>query len=287
MTATQVNWQKIRQYIWLIGGLLCLFIALIFWAITDTKDLVSVENPIEENQVQIQPEKVAATIHLGSLMDEVRPLELTTRVVTSGNHEAEFRGTKFIQENQKNWTLELFRANKEDVIKAFLLKQPDQKNLIYFRLSGENKSEQYVVVYGVFKNEDVAKAQLTQFKIILPASIQPKAIQFGQYSDSINDLGSEELQGSNKLYEVKLKAAALPIIDEMPIAQAKPTAKTATNNHAINATTNTTITRKDQQGNVVDVQKSHSTLSVPDKVKENNASPEKKSPQREISDPFN
>ncbi|OTG85235.1 hypothetical protein [Acinetobacter sp. ANC 4648] len=286
MTATRLNWQKIRQYIWLIGGLLCLFFALIFWVMTDTKDLVTVENPIEENQVQIQPEKVAATAHLGSLMDEVRPLELTTRVITSGNHETEFRGTKFIQENQKNWTVELFRANKEDVIKSFLLKQPDRKNLIYFRLSGENQSEQYVVAYGVFNHEDAAKAQLSQLKIMLPASIQPKPIQFGQYIDLINDLGSEELQGNNKLYAVKLKAAALPILDETSIIPPKPTVK-ATNNDAVNATTQTTITRKDQQGNVVDVQKSHSALSVPDKVKENNATPEKKSTQREISDPFN
>jgi hypothetical protein len=34
-------------------------------------------------RVQIQPEKVATTPNLGALADEVRPLDLTTRVVAS------------------------------------------------------------------------------------------------------------------------------------------------------------------------------------------------------------
>ena len=287
MTTTRLNWQKIRQYIWLIGGVLCLVCALIFWIMTDTHDLVTVENPIEETQVQIQPEKVATTTDLGNLTDEVRPLELTTRVIGSGDHEIEFRGTKFIQENKKNWTIELFRVNKEEVIQSFLQKQPDRKNLIYFRLSGENQAEQYVLAYGIFKNADAAKAELAQLNIKLPASIQPKAIQLDQYASLINDLGSDELQGSNQLYAVKLKAAALPIIDESLLVQPKlPVVQTPATT-AMNSTTNTTITRKDPQGNVVDVQKSHSTVDMPEKLKENNNSTEKKSAQREISDPFN
>ena len=287
MTTTRLNWQKIRQYIWLIGGVLCLVCALIFWIMTDTHDLVTVENPIEETQVQIQPEKVATTTDLGNLTDEVRPLELTTRVIGSGDHEIEFRGTKFIQENKKNWTIELFRVNKEEVIQSFLQKQPDRKNLIYFRLSGENQAEQYVLAYGIFKNADAAKAELAQLNIKLPASIQPKAIQLDQYASLINDLGSDELQGSNQLYAVKLKAAALPLIDEILFVQPKLPVVKIPATTAMNSTTNTTITRKDPQGNVVDVQKSHSTVDMPEKLKENNNSTEKKSAQREISDPFN
>lgn len=286
MTATRLNWQKIRQYIWLIGGVLCLICALIFWILTDTHDLVTVEHPIEETQVQIQPEKVATTVDLGSLTDEVRPLELTTRVIGSGDHELEFRGTKFIQDNKKNWSIELFRVSKEEVIQSFLQKQLDRKNLLYFRLSGENQAEQYVLTYGVFKNADAAKAELAQLKIALPASIQPKAIQFDQYASLINDLGSDELQGSNQLYAVKLKAAALPVIDESLLAQPKPVVKTPATS-TMNSTTSTTITRKDPQGNVVDVQKSHSTVDAPEKLNDNTNSTEKKSAQREISDPFN
>ncbi|MFU1721888.1 hypothetical protein, partial [Bacillus velezensis] len=148
-----------------------LLVALIFWAVTDTKDLVTVVNPIEESQVQIQPEKVAATSHLGALMDEVRPLEMTTRIVTAGSHDAEFRGTKFFQENKKAWTIELFKTSDEDVILGFLQKQADRKNFIYFRLSGEDQAEQYVLAYGLFKSDDQAKSQLQQLNLKLPASI--------------------------------------------------------------------------------------------------------------------
>ena len=287
MVAIRTNWQNIRQYIWLIGGLLCLLAALIFWAITDTKDLVTVTNPIGETQVQIQPEKVAASAHLGSLMDEVRPLEMTTRVVTAGNHAAEFRGTKFFQENKKAWTVELFKVTDEDIIRSFLQKQLDRKNFIYFRLSGENQTEQYVLVYGVFKNDDQAQAQLKQLNFKFPNTIHPQAIQFEKYASLVNDLGSDEMMGTNKLYEVKLKSAPLPVIDESLLAQAK-SALTAIGSVALN-TTQTTITRRDESGTVVDVQKSQSTIAQPqNKTKDPTVtSTEKKPVEHEISDPFN
>lgn len=287
MVAIRTNWQNIRQYIWLIGGLLCLLAALIFWAITDTKDLVTVTNPIGETQVQIQPEKVAASAHLGSLMDEVRPLEMTTRVVTAGNHAAEFRGTKFFQENKKAWTVELFKVTDEDIIRSFLQKQLDRKNFIYFRLSGENQTEQYVLVYGIFKNDDQAQAQLKQLNFKFPNTIHPQAIQFEKYASLVNDLGSDEMMGTNKLYEVKLKSAPLPVIDESLLAQAK-SALTAIGSAALN-TTQTTITRRDESGTVVDVQKSQSTIAQPqNKTKDPTVtSTEKKPVEHEISDPFN
>lgn len=288
MVAVRTNWQNIRQYIWLIGGLLCLLAALIFWAITDTKELVTVATPIGETQVQIQPEKVAASAHLGSLMDEVRPLEMTTRVVTAGNHATEFRGTKFLQENKKAWTVELFKSTDEDIIRSFLEKQADRKNFLYFRLSGENQTEQYVLVYGVFKNDNQAKAQLGQLNFKLPNTIHPQAIQFEKYAALVNDLGSDEMVGTNKLYEVKLKSAPLPVIDESLLAQAKSALAAITGSNTVN-TTQTTITRRDESGNVIDVQKSQSTTAQPqNKPKEPVAnSTEKKPVEHEISDPFN
>jgi hypothetical protein len=289
MAAIRTNWQNIRQYIWLVGGLLCLVIAVIFWAVTDTKELVTVENPIEETQVQIQPEKVAATVHLGALMDEVRPLEMTTRVVTAGNHDAEFRGTKFFQENKKAWTIELFKASNEDVIQSFLQKQADRKNFIYFRLSGENQTEQYVLAYGLFKTDDQAKAQLQQLSLKLPASIHPQSIQFEKYSALVNDLGADEMASANKLYEVKLKSAPLPVVDETVLAQAKSALSSLTNSSgANNETTKTTITRRDASGKVVDVQKSNSTTQTSSGTKESSgAATEKKPVEHEVSDPFN
>ena len=292
MAAVRFDWQNIKQYIWLISGLLSLIFAFVFWLVTDTKDLVTIENPIEEAQTQIQPEKVAATAHLGSLMDEVRPLEMTTRVVASGNHESEFKGTKFFQDNKKASTIELFKATNEDVIKSFLLKQTDRKNFIYFRLSGEKQAEQYVLGYGVFKNDDQAKAQLQNLKLNLPASVKPAPVQLEKYAALINDLGSDELAGSNKLYEIKLRTVALPVIDESVLAQQtkvapKPTVTVDPNK----ATTSTTITKKNEQGEVVDVKRSQTavepTVSKPKETKTTNTTSERKSTEHEISDPFN
>ncbi len=39
--------------------------------------------------------------HLGALNEEVRPLDMTTRVVATAQHEPEFRGTKFINDTVK------------------------------------------------------------------------------------------------------------------------------------------------------------------------------------------
>ncbi len=290
MTAIRTNWQNIRQYIWLVGGLLCLVVAFICWIATDTKELVAVANPIEESQVQIQPEKVAATAHLGALMDEVRPLEMTTRMVAAGNHDPEFRGTKFFQENKKNWTIELFKTSKEDVIRSFLQKQVNRNNFIYFRLSGENQTEQYVLAYGLFKNDDQAKGQLQQLGFTLPASVHPQAIQFEQYASLVNDLGSDEMTGANKLYEVRLKSAPLPVVDETLLAQAKSALSAITGTAPKTETTKTTITRRDASGNVVDVQKSQSTATTPSVPKESSSDKkavEKKAPDHEVTDPFN
>ncbi len=287
MTRTHLNWQNIRHYIWLIGAVLCLVAAFIFWAVTDVRELVIEEDPIEEVQVQIQPEKVAATTNLGSLENAVRPLEMTTRVVASGNHDPEFRGTKFLQANQKNWSIELFRVTEEEVIKNFLLQQPDRNKFVYFRLSGENQAEQYVLGYGLFSNEVQVNTALSQLNIKLPVSVKPAPIQFSQYIALVNDMGSEELAINKELYEVKLKPAALPIIDETILAQVKSGLAAI---GAGTTTTKTTVTTKDEQGNVVDVQRSQSTVKPPleNKPKESTTSNnEKKASNHEVTDPFN
>ena len=92
--------QNIQQYSWLTLAIVCLIAALVFWGITDGDALVEVDQPAK-TEVQIQPEKVTATAHLGAFSNEVKPLDLTTRVVVSNEHAPEFRGTKFIKENQQ------------------------------------------------------------------------------------------------------------------------------------------------------------------------------------------
>ncbi|MCO8059714.1 hypothetical protein [Acinetobacter towneri] len=281
MTALRTHWQKIQQSIWLLGAVLCLLAALIFWAVIDREELVEIEKqPESEIELQIQPEKVAATTYLGGLQEEVRPLELTTRLTASGLHEAEFRGTKFIQEQKNNSTIELFRVNDENIIKSFIKKQTDRSKLFYIRLSGEGQAEQYVMLYGSFGNKREAAQTLTALPFKFPETIQPVVVQFADYSPYVNDLGADEMGLSTKLYAVNLRPAAVPKIDESALARPPATTTTAPTTQAVapqNSTTSTTITRRDQEGNVVDVQKSQSgTAPVQPDV-----------PEPEVRDPFN
>lgn len=277
MTVSRTLWQNVQQYIWLVGGIVCLFLAFIFWVMTDSKKLVEVEKAADsDTPVQIQPEKVATTANLGALADEVRPLDLTTRTVASGQHEAEFRGTKFINENKKQWTLELFRASDEDIIKNFLKNRTDRNKFIYFRLSGEKQSEQYVLTYGVFKRSEDAIQQLTQLNLDLPESIKPQPQQFSTYAPLVNDLGADEMKGGiSQTYEVRLRPAALPKIDESLLigtgvggAVNIPPKVVAP---ATNSTTRTTIIRRDAEGNVVDVHQSNSAADAAKRVQQNRA----------------
>ena len=269
MTVSRTFWQNVQQYIWLVGGIACLLLAFIFWVITDSKKLVEVEKSADSDApVQIQPEKVATTPNLGALADEVRPLDLTTRTVASGEHEPEFRGTKFINENKKQWTLEIFRASDEDIIKNFLKNRSDRNKFIYFRLSGEQQAEQYVLVYGTFKRSDDAIQQLTQINLQLPESIKPQPQQFSSYAPLVNDLGADEIKGgNNQLYEVRLRPAALPTIDESLLMAGSTNAAVNVQPKApaTNSAIKTTIVRRDAQGNVVDVQQSNSNIDQPNK----------------------
>ncbi|TCB43503.1 hypothetical protein E0H83_10635 [Acinetobacter terrestris] len=281
MATLRTQWQRIQNYIWLVCGLVCLFAALVFWAMTDSKDLVEVEKSAEtESELQIQPEKVAATSLLGALQEEVRPLEMTTRVVNTGSYEPEFRGSKFISDNKNATTIELFRASKDDVIRSFLKKQSDRKNFFYIRLSGENQIEQYVLLYGVYRNSDQAKQALQQLPFQFPKSIQPQVQNIEDYAALVNDMGADEMGSNNKLYAVNLKSAPLPRIDEslLVVPKPKPTVPVVDPKAA---TTTTTVTRRDEEGNVVDVQQSHSSVEPAPKRNGNKAA------ETEISDPFN
>ncbi|NNH78459.1 hypothetical protein HLH17_12415 [Acinetobacter sp. ANC 5380] len=281
MTTIRTQWQRIQNYIWLVCGLVCLFAALVFWAITDSDALVEVEKSAEtEAELQIQPEKVAATNLLGALQKEVRPLEMTTRVVNTATYEPEFRGTKFINDNKNAATIELFRATKDDVIRSFLKKQSDRKKFFYIRLSGENQIEQYVLLYGIYGNSDQAKQALQQLPFQFPKSIQPQVQDIENYAALVNDMGAEEMGSNSKIYAVNLKSAPLPRIDESLVAQPKlkPTVPVVDPKAA---TTTTTVTRRDEEGNVVDVQQSHSGVESAPKKNGNKVA------ETEISDPFN
>ena len=281
MATFRTQWQRIQNYIWLVCGMVCLFAALIFWAITDSEALVEVEKSAEtESELQIQPEKVAATSLLGALQEEVRPLQMTTRVVTTGSYEPEFRGSKFINENKNASTIELFRVTKDDVIRSFLKKQANRNNFFYIRLSGENQIEQYVLLYGIYRNKDEAQRVLEQLPLQFPKTVQPKVQDIENYVSLVNDMGADEMGSNHKLYAVNLKSVPLPKVDESLLVLPKPKPAAAETDPK-NATTTTTVTRRDEQGNVVDIQQSHSGADIAPKQGGNKIS------EKEINDPFN
>lgn len=283
MTALRSPWQKIQHYFWLVCGVCCLFTALVFWAIADTDEVVEVEKkPETEVELQIQPEKVASMTHLGALSDEVKPLDLNTRIVVNVSHEPEFRGTKYIGEVKKQHAIELFRVGNEAILKTFLKKQQDRKPFVYLRLSGENQPEQYVLLYGLYKTAAEAQQALSALNLNLPKSVQPKVVAMQQYASLVNSMGSEELASNQKLYEIQLKNVPLPKVDESVQIRpkAQPSAPVVTPKES---TTSTTIVRRDQEGNVVDVQKSQSHVEGSPRSSNGNSRPQ----ENEISDPFN
>ena len=72
-----------------------------------------------------------------------------------------------------------------------------------------------MLVYGTFKRSEEAIQQLTQINLQLPESVKPQPQQFSSYASLVNDLGADEMKGgNNQLYEVRLRPAALPTIDE-------------------------------------------------------------------------
>lgn len=291
MAAFGTPWQKIQHYFWLVCGICCLFAALVFWAITDSDAVIEVEKkPESEIQLQIQPEKVATMTHLGALVDEVKPLDLSTRTIVNAHHEPEFRGTKFVNEAKNQYAIELFRVGNEAILKSFLKKQSDRKPFVYLRISGENQPEQYVLLYGQYRTAAEAKQAQASLNLSLPASVKPEPVQIQQYVSLVNSLGSDELASNQKIYEVRLKNVALPKVDEsVRVRQPAPTVSEPRSSGA--ATTSTTIVRRDPAGNVVDVQKSQSAVQGVPQPQNNNNRPSQGNPARpqnnEINDPFN
>jgi hypothetical protein len=100
-----------------------------------------------------------------------------------------------------------------------LLSRLDRKKFIYFRLTGEDQAEQYVLAYGMSPNMEEANRQFAQLNLVLPQSVQPKAQQLSKYAEFVNDLGFDELKtATNQLYDIQLKPAALPKVDESLLA---------------------------------------------------------------------
>ncbi|KGT47576.1 hypothetical protein [Acinetobacter sp. HR7] len=283
MTALRTPWQKVQHYFWLVSAIGCLFFALVFWAFTDSEEVTQVEKkPETEVELMIQPEKVASMTQLGALIDEVHPLDMTTRTIVNANHEAEFRGTKFVNEMKNQYVIELFRVYDEVILKNFLRKQVDRNQFTYLRLSGDNLPEQYVLLYGLYKSANEAQQALAELNMGLPKSVKPVVAQIQSYQPYVNNLGSDELTSNQKLYAVQLKNVPLPKVEES--VAPRPQVQNQASSSNTQSTTSTTITRRDASGNVVDVERSESQVPSAPHAPSNGR---QHSEEQEISDPFN
>lgn len=219
MTAIRTYKQRMQNILWAVSGLLCLAVAFMSWAASQENKRVEANKDFETDlELHIQPEKVATAQHVGAFLSEVRPLERNQRVVVTGKHGPQFRGTRFLEDHKKKYVIELFRVVEEDVISNFLKRQTqinEINNLVYLRLSADDQPEQYVVIYGQYVDENQAKTALANLGLNLPTSIQPKIVALYDYRPYVNDLGSEEMVSMRKLYEVRLNPVALPRLDNV------------------------------------------------------------------------
>lgn len=126
------------------------------------------------------------------------------------------------------------------------------------------------MTYGVFKRSEDAIQQLTQLNLDLPESIKPQPQQFSTYAPLVNDLGADEMKGGiSQTYEVRLRPAALPKIDESLLIGGGVATQPKVAAPGTNSTTRTTIIRRDAEGNVVDVHQSNSAVDVAKKAQQN------------------
>lgn len=214
MSAIQSN-PRLPQKYWGFVAILCVTGALVSWFLVDKPSLNMVKQQAEESSTEeIQVEAVTAHKTLGNLTQEVPPLELKKRVVSINNdHGANFRGTKFIQANQKKWTVEVFRASEERVVLDYMQHHENEKELFYTRLSGENQEELYVVFYGSLKTKEGAQRLAEQLVTLdIPKTLKPEPKPFADYVKLVNEVGSEEATSgaANRLYNINLRPVALP-----------------------------------------------------------------------------
>ena len=258
MAVTAPNiWQTVRHFIWLLFGAGCLLLALIFWVTQSKKldvEIIEVEQQAQEAIRPVNSEKVGNEASLGTMVDEVRPIVLKQRVLSSDGHEAEFRGSKFLSEHQKSWTLQLMKVREEDIIRSYLDKREDRKKFQYFRLQAEGQVEQFVLTYGSFKDVKEVLDKTAAINFQLPAEIKTSPEKFSSYTSLVNDLGADELSSGLKLRTVHLTKAPLPVVIERPQITNSPD-RTSTD---LGAGTTTTIRQTDPK---TQQQKTHTESS--------------------------
>lgn len=217
-TTTQFSLQTIKNIIWVFLGISCLLLALIFMISQSKKvvEVVEVEQQAQDAARPVQSEKVAMGVSLGTLTQEVPPLMLKQREAIIGDHEPEFRGSKFLSDHKKNSTLQVMQVEEEDVIRTYLNKREDRNQFQYFRLEREGQATKFVLTYGNFKDSNQLKNHMNSVDLQLPTSVKPTIVSFSSYEDLVNDLGTDEVSSGLKLRPVNLTKAALPVLPARP-----------------------------------------------------------------------
>lgn len=207
-----------RHVLWLALGVGSLLGAI---AILATQATHQKKQPIVQHQTTEAPvlpahitaKKIATTSAIGNFIREVPQIALEQRAVSSGNatnHEPEFRGSRFIEENKGKWTLQIMQVRDEDIIRTYLGKREDRKDFSYLRLNDGKNPERYVLIYGVFDQAKAATQRAQQVQFDLPASVRIVPQQISSYRSSVNDMGDDEINSATKLRTVTLRKVAIP-----------------------------------------------------------------------------
>lgn len=290
--AATLSWKTIQNFLWLLFAAVCLFLALVLWALNFKQPEVVEIEPEKQAQEAVRPvknETVAFDTQLGTFITEVPALVLQQRVVAAGDRAPEFRGSKFISENTKSWSLQLMAVTEEDIIKSYLDKREDRNKFQYFRLQAEGQPEQFVLTYGIFKdvNEVLDKTKVIRFD--LPDQIKNKPEKFSTYSNLINDLGYDELSTGTKLRPITLTKAALPVIPVL-----RPAVPSSATTRVEEGVVSTEIKRRETPVTSVQDKKTETvskaeqpTANVQERRTSPSTKPQAVEQQPQVVDPFN
>jgi hypothetical protein len=277
-------WRTIRNSAWLLGGVGLLGGAFFLWIGMQVHERIMVEQPLEQPDVPIEPEKVRFSPTLGMMTDIVPELNLKKNINTE-EHDPEFKGADFIKEQSNKWTLQLMSVSQESVIKNYLAKRPDREKFYYFRYVEKNKSDHFVLTYGVFASVSLALQGMQTMDFGLPESIKSFPQRFYAYKPFVVDSNSDEdivnLSNKGKVYQVRLRSVPVPV--DIPVVMTSPL-----NQSPIDSTVKVEVTTT-PRGNTVATP--HPNVAQPNTssntTSQSNTTPVAPTPETPVLDPFN
>lgn len=211
-------WKVIQNSTWLLGGVMMLATAFMLWIGIQVHQRLTVEQPLEQPDLPVEPEKVRFSPTLGMMTDVVPELNIK-KDVTTEEHEAEFRGADFIKQYSGRWTLQVMSVTQESVIRNYLAKRDDRDQFYYFRYVEENKPQRYILTYGAFNSVNTALSSMKSTDLGLPDSVKAFPERFSTYKahviDSDSDAEIVNLSRQGRVYQVRLRSVPVPV--DLPV----------------------------------------------------------------------